>query len=103
MPPDTNRGPSFAGQPIRLGGRKPVAPTCREEVLTAIAALTERTGDEIFTARKVYAEMATGGTSYAETTVLKTMQRMKASDLRWPVAQLERIGRQGFRLARAAT
>ena len=77
MPPDTNRGPSFAGREIRLGRRKPAAPTCREEVLSALAALETRAAGEVFTVREVYAEMVATGTRYAEPTVFKTMQRMK--------------------------
>jgi hypothetical protein len=100
MPPDTNRGPSFAGQPIRIGGRKPVAPTCREEVL---AALGTRGGREVFTVCEVYAEMVAAGTRYAEVTVVKTMQRMKTPPARPPYARLERAGRAGFRIVRLET
>jgi hypothetical protein len=38
------------------------------------------------------------GTRYAESTVFKTMQRMKASPERLPFVRLERVARQGFRL-----
>src|SRR4029077_5080376 len=100
MPPDTNRGPSFAGREIRLGRRKPAAPTCREEVLSALAALETRAAGEVFTVREVYAEMVATGTRYAEPTVFKTMQRMKEPPARPPCARLERAGRAGFRLAR---
>ena len=101
-PPDTNRGPSFPGQPIRVGGRKPAAPSCRDEILAALVALFEREGKQVFTVREVYAEMHDLGTSYAEPTVFKTMQWMKAAPLRPPYARLERIGR-GFQLVTAPT
>jgi hypothetical protein len=42
--------------------------------------------------------MLATGTSYAETTVFKTMQRMKAPAERPPYTRLERVGREGFRL-----
>lgn len=99
MPPDTNRGPSFAGQPIRLGGRKPVSPTCRDEVLAALATLSERAGEQVFTVRQVYAQMVANGTPYAEVTVYKTMQRMKEEPVRPPYGRVERVGRKGFQLA----
>jgi hypothetical protein len=99
MPPDKNRSPSFAGQAIRLGGRKSVAPTCRDEVLAALAALEMRAAGRVFTVREVYAEMVATGTRYAELTVFKTMQRMKVLSTRPPYARLERVGGQGFRLA----
>jgi hypothetical protein len=38
------------------------------------------------------------GTAYAESTVVKTMQRMKAVPIRPPLTQLERVGKDGFRL-----
>jgi poly(3-hydroxybutyrate) depolymerase len=100
MPPDTNRGPSFPGQPIRMGGRKPVAPTCRDEVLAALAGLSDRAGGQVFTVRQVYAEMVARGTAYAQVTVSKTMQRMKEEPVRPPYGRLERVGRRGFQLAR---
>ncbi|MHB8188772.1 MAG: hypothetical protein ACYDDU_22460 [Dermatophilaceae bacterium] len=103
VPPDTNRRPSFAGQRIRLGGRKPAASTCRNEVVEAVAALSARDGRQAFTVRQVYAEMLAEGTSYAEPTVFKTMQRMKNSPARPPYARLERAGRAGFRLAKVET
>lgn len=100
VPPDTNHSPSFAGQPIRLGGRKSAAPTCREEVLAALAALETRAAREVFTVREVYAEMVATGTRYAEPTVFKTIQRMKDPPARPPYECLERAGRAGFRLAK---
>jgi len=85
------------------GGRKPVAPTCREEVLVALAALETPAVRQVFTVREVYDEMAAIGTRYAETTVFKTMPRMKDAPARPPYARLERAGKAGFRLARAGT
>ena len=38
------------------------------------------------------------GTIYAESTVFKTMQRMKEAPGRPPYTRLQRVGRQGFRL-----
>jgi hypothetical protein len=43
--------------------------TCREEILEAIAALTRRTGSEVFSVRDVVDEMKSRGTSYAEATI----------------------------------
>jgi hypothetical protein len=44
--------------------------------------------------------MKEGGTTYAEARVFKTMQRMKEPLTRAPYARLERVGKQGFQLAR---
>jgi hypothetical protein len=41
------------------------------------------------------------GTTYAERTVFKTMQRMKEPPTRPPYMRLERVDRQGFRLLEA--
>jgi len=98
VPPDTNRRPSIAGQAIRLGSRTPAAASCRDEVLTALWALRERSGRQTFTVREVYGEMTARGTSYAEPTVFKTMQPMKDTPVRPPYERLERVGRTGFRL-----
>jgi hypothetical protein len=98
MTRDTNSGPAIPGDRIRLGGRRRTTPNCRDEVLVALDALVERHRDRPFAVREVYAEMVTKGTTYAELSVFKTMQGMKASDLRLPLVQLERVGRKGFRL-----
>jgi hypothetical protein len=98
MPPDTNRGPSVPGQPIPLEGRKAVVPTCREEVLAALAALEQRCARQVFTVGEIYAQMVSAGTPYAEGTVFKTMQRTKAPAARPPYGRLARVGRDGFRL-----
>lgn len=98
MPPDTNRGTSIVGSRVRFGGREPALPACRGEVLAAFDALSARSRGQVFTVRKVYAEMRGCGTSYAETMVSKAMQRMKELPPRPPYACLERIGRRGFRL-----
>jgi len=98
VPPDTNHGPSFAGRGIPLGARKPAASSCRDEVLAALETLSAQDKKQVFTVREVYAEMRRGGTSYAEPTVFKTMQRMKEAPVRPPYAHLERVGREGFRL-----
>lgn len=42
--------------------------------------------------------MTARGTSYAEPTVFKTMQRMKDTPVRPPYERLERVGRAGLRL-----
>lgn len=98
VPPDPNRGSSLAGRWVRLGGRKTALPACRDEVLAALEALSARSGRQVFTVREVFVEMAEGGTGYAESTVLKTMQRMKEPPTRPPYTHLERVARKGFRL-----
>jgi hypothetical protein len=98
MPPNTNRGPAVAGGWVRLGGRKPAKGSCRDEVAASLAALWERTGQQAFTVREVYAEMLGVGTRYAESTVFKTMQRMKGPAGRAPWIVLEHSG-AGFRLS----
>jgi hypothetical protein len=102
VPPDTNRGSSFAGQRLRMGGRRPAARSCRDEVINALAGLAARDRKRVFTAREVHAEMMVIGTSYAESTVFKTMQRMKELATRPPYARLERVGKEGFRLLNAS-
>jgi hypothetical protein len=99
MPPDTNRGPSVAGSWVRLGGRKLAGGSCRDEVVAALRALRQRIGADVFTVREVYAEMMAGRTRYAESTVFKTMQRMKDPPRRPPLVRLERIEDEGFRMA----
>lgn len=101
VPPDTNRRPSIAGQAIRLGGRTPAATSCRDEVLAALSVLSEGDGRKTFTVPEVYREMVVQGTSYAEPTVFKTMQRMKDLPIRPPYQRLERVGKEGFRLVEA--
>ena len=98
MPPDTNRGPTVAGGWVRLGDRKLAEATCRDEVAAALTALRGR-GQQVFTVQAVYAEMAAAGTRYAQSTVLKTMQRMKQRPGRPPFVRLSRSGTGGFRLA----
>ena len=98
LPPDTNRGPSFPGRQVRLGFRKPALSTCRDAVLAAITSLSAKSRKEVFTVREVFDEMTGSGTTYAEGTVFKTMQRMKEPPTRPPYTRLERIDRQGFRL-----
>ena len=101
MPPDTNRGPSVGGGWIRLGGRKLAGGSCRDEVVAALHALRARTGTRVFTVRDVYSEMVAAGTGYAESTVFKTMQRMKEAPKRPPTVQLERAEPDGFRVVDA--
>ncbi len=101
MPPDTNRGPTVAGDWVRLGARKPAQSSCRDEVAIALAALRDRTGQQVFTVREVYAQMLVRGTHYAESTVFKTMQRMKAPAGRTPWIVLERTA-AGFRVSTSA-
>lgn len=55
----------------------------------------------MFTVREVYADMVAAGTRYAESTVFKTMQRMKAPPGRAPWIVLEQTG-AGFRISRGA-
>jgi hypothetical protein len=63
-------------------------------------ASTRRT-KSLFTVRDVFAQMA-AGTSFAESTVFKTMQRMKEAPERPPNVRLERAGRANFRVVLAA-
>lgn len=70
---------------------------CRDEAAIALAALRDRTGQHVFTVREVYAEMLAGGTRYAESKVIKTMQRMKAPAGRGPWIVLEQTG-AGFQV-----
>jgi hypothetical protein len=53
----------------------------------------------VFTVREVYAEMVAAGTRYKESTVFKTMQRMKTPPSRPPFVRFERAEPRGFRLA----
>jgi hypothetical protein len=99
MPPDTNRGPTVPGDWVRLGGRKLSRPICRDEVAAALVELRVRTGQQEFTVREVYNQMLLTGTVYAESTVFKTIQRMKAPPLRPPFLRLERAAGDAFRLA----
>ena len=98
VPPDTNRRSSFAGPRLRLGGRRPAARSCRDEVVAALSGLAVPGGKQVFTVSEVYGQMRTTGTSYTESTVFKTMQRMRAPAIRPPYAQLERRATGGFRL-----
>jgi hypothetical protein len=99
MPPNTNRGPAVGGGWVRLGGRKLAAGSCRDEVVAALESLQALPGADVVTVRDVYAEMMRAGTRYAESTVFKTMQRMKSPPERPPYIRLERAGREGFRVA----
>jgi uncharacterized protein len=92
MPRDTNCGPSVAGGWLRLRRRKPAKGSCRDEVAASLTALWERAGQQVFTVREVNAEMLGASTRYAESTVFKTMQRMKGPAGRAPWIVLERSG-----------
>lgn len=83
--------------------RKRTLPNCRDEVLTALETLIADHGNRPFPRHVVYARMLELGTSYAELTAYTAMQRMKLPDPRLPGIQLERVGRQGFRLIKTAT
>lgn len=100
MPPYPNFGrPLLPGlRWAHLGQRKRRTANCRDEVLSALQRLIVRHGDRAFPVSEVYDEMVGAGTSYAKLTVYKAMQRMKTSDPRLPAVQLERVGREGFRL-----
>ncbi|MDP9444293.1 MAG: hypothetical protein M3P83_08060 [Actinomycetota bacterium] len=86
---------------VYLGRRRPPVPTCRDEVLSAMGRLVERTGEEVFPVASVFMEMADHGTRYKESAVYKTMQRMNRGGPVAGRATLERVGRRGFRLLRA--
>lgn len=92
MPRYTNPGPAIPGDRIRLAGRRRTTPSCRDEILVALHALIAQHGDRPFAVREVYAKMVANGSTYTELSVFKTMQRMKALDLRPPFVQLERVG-----------
>jgi site-specific DNA recombinase len=92
------RDPAIKSADILLVTRKRTLPNCRDEVLEALRALVAESGDRPFPVREVYGHMRDLGTAYSEPTVYKAMQRMKSSDPRLPGIQLERVGRQGFRL-----
>jgi hypothetical protein len=66
--------------------------------VAALSALAVLGGKQVFTVREVFEQMLTTGTSYMESTVFKTMQRMKAPAARPPYAQLERGATGGFHL-----
>jgi len=89
LPQYTNHVLSFPGRQVRLGFRKPVLSTCRDEVLAALTTLSAESGKEAFTVREVFDKMAEVGSTYAVGTVFKTMQRMKepptrrASLIKW--------------------
>lgn len=78
MPRDPNRNDSIPGDRLRIRGRKLAMRTSTDEVAAAIRALIGRLGNRPFTMQEVYGEMLANGTNYAELTVFKTMQRMKA-------------------------
>jgi hypothetical protein len=101
MPPNASRGPTVAGGWVRLGGRKLAQTSCRDEVAAALHTLSVRDDRSVFTVREVYAQMVVAGTAYAESTVFKTMQRMKATPKRPPVIQLQRAEGEGFRIVDA--
>src|SRR5258708_1758219 len=77
MPPNTNRGLSIGAGWAWLGGRKLAAGSCRDQVAAALSTLSVRCSRSGFSLREVYAEMVAAATFYAESTVFKTMQRMK--------------------------
>ena len=66
--------------------------------MAALSGLAVPGGKQVFTVREVYEQMLTTGTSYTESTVFKTMQRMKAPAARPPYVQLERGATGGFHL-----
>lgn len=99
MPPNTNRGLSIAGTWQRLGGRQPATHSCRDEIVAALRTLGAEDNSQVFGVREVYEQMARARTRYAESTVFRTMQRMKRPAYRPPFVQLERVGRGGFRIA----
>ena len=68
VPPETNRGRTVAGDWVCRGVRKPAQAGYRDEAPIALAALLDRSGQQVFTVRKVYAEMLAAGTPYAELT-----------------------------------
>ncbi len=98
MPAHTNRPAAFPGPVIRLGARRRIALTCRDEVLGAIADLEAREGVETFTVPQVAAEMLAAGTAYRRSAIVKTIQRMRGEDGRAATPDLERVDRTHFRM-----
>lgn len=76
---DTNRPVRVRGPVLRIGRRESGTTTCRDEVAEAMVRLKNQTGEDAFTAARVFADMSSRGTSYKESTVSKTRQRMKGT------------------------
>ncbi len=91
-------GPAVATSDFSLSTRRRTLPNCRDEIVTALESLIAEHGYRPFLVREVYERMAALGTSYAELTVYKAMQRMKLPDPRLPGLRLERVDTAGFRL-----
>jgi hypothetical protein len=98
MPAHTNRPTAIPGRVIRLGARRRIALTCRDEVLAAIDDLEAREGLDTFTVRQVAAEMLAAGSTYKKGTITKTIQRMRGEDGCTAAPDLERVDRTHFRL-----
>ena len=96
-------GPATSTSDFSLATRKRTLPNCRDEIVTALESLIAEHGHRSFLVREVYERMVAIGTSYAELTVYKAMQRMKLSDPRLPGIRLERVGAGGFRLIKNIT
>ena len=79
MPPNTNRGVAVAGGWVRLGCRRPAEAACRDEV--AVWVLWDRTGQQVFTGRGVYAETLAASTRYPESTVFNLNGALKVTPL----------------------
>jgi hypothetical protein len=76
------------GQLIRGELRKRTQPNRRDKVITASEDLIEKHGDRAFGMREVYERLLETGTSYAELTAYKAMERMKQFDPRRPDVRL---------------
>ncbi len=98
MPPDTNHGAKVAGPVLRLGKRKPEAPTCRERLVSAAMRLTQRTGGETFLMRDLVAELRASGAPYRKDTVYKTIRRMTGRTGRSDWAEFEQVESGTLRL-----
>lgn len=98
MPPDTNREVKMAGPVLRLGKRKPEAPTCRDHLLSAAIRLTQRAGVETFLRRDLVVELRTSGVSYRQDTVYKTIRRMTGRRGRSEWAEFEQAETGRLRL-----
>jgi hypothetical protein len=86
------------GQGVYLGERKLSAPTCRDDVVAAVEALTAGGGESAFTVETVHAAMVLCGSPWSRETVAKTMLRMTRPARRPPYLQLDRAGRGWYRV-----
>lgn len=93
--------PTIAGPPIYLGERKPTVPTCRDEIVAALHALSANGASdetETISVADVHGQMHNSGTAYPERTVRRAMSRMTSESIRPPHLRLESVGRGIYRV-----